>query len=31
MRAFDVLLALHRLDMRQGKDYLEAPKRMIWS
>lgn len=27
MRAFDVLLALHRLDMRQGKDYLEAPKK----
>ena len=25
MRAFDVLLALHRLDMRQGKVYLEAP------
>lgn len=24
MRAFDVLLALYRLDMRQGKDYLEA-------
>lgn len=27
MKAFDVLLALHRLDMRQGKDYLEAPKK----
>ena len=27
MRAFDVLLALHRLDMRQGKDYLEAPQK----
>lgn len=27
MRAFDVLLALHRLDMRQGKDYLEAPEK----
>ena len=27
MRAFDVLLALYRLDMRQGKDYLEAPKK----
>ena len=27
MRAFDVLLALHRLDMRQGKNYLETPKK----
>ena len=27
MRAFDVLLSLHRLDMRQGKDYLEAPEK----
>ena len=27
MRAFDVLLALHRLDMRQGKNYLEAPEK----
>lgn len=27
MRAFDVLLTLYRLDMRQGKDYLEAPEK----
>ena len=27
MKAFDVLMELHRLDMRQGKDYLDAPKK----
>lgn len=27
MKAIDVLLTLHRLDMRQGKDYLDAPKK----
>ena len=27
MKAFDVLMAIHRLDMRQGKDYLNAPKK----
>lgn len=25
MKAFDVLMEIHRLDMRQGKDYLDAP------
>lgn len=25
MKAFDVLMKIHRLDMRQGKDYLDAP------
>lgn len=24
MKAFDVLMEIHRLDMRQGKDYLDA-------
>lgn len=27
MKAFDVLMDIHRLDMRQGKDYLDAPKK----
>ena len=26
MRTFDVLIALHRLDMRKGSQYLDAPK-----
>lgn len=26
MRAFDVLMEIHRLDMRQGASYLDAPK-----
>lgn len=25
MKAFDTLMEIHRLDMRQGKDYLDAP------
>lgn len=27
MKAFDVLMEIHRLDMRQGKNYLDAPQK----
>lgn len=25
MKAFDILMKIHRFDIRQGKDYIEAP------